>query len=315
MSKGLVDNILVGTKFGRWVVVEAVKPNGNKQGRYYTCRCECGTEKQIRGDSLSNGESSSCGCLAREKARERSLTHGLSRHPLYQVWDGMKKRCYNPLRKDYKHYGGRGIRICDEWMGEQGLSNFISDMYASFEPGLEIDRTDVNGDYEKDNCKWVTRRKQVINRRPTGVNFDTHYLTFNNKTLCMSEWADEIGIPATMLSDRISKLGWDVEKALTQKPKSRGSVVEIDGHAYKPEEIFNAVPNVHSLATRLGISAYEYLALLFNGVGVVKILLCKEWLEVRLTDELLAVCIDSNKVPPIKESFPHRGLVLSGYSE
>lgn len=300
--------IPTGSRFGRWQTVGESFLN-EKFERRYNVKCDCGNTKHVRKGTLLNGESTSCGCLASENSVERSKTHGLSKHPLYQVWDGMKKRCYREGRKDYKHYGGRGIKMCEEWLGEGGLVRFIEDMYPSFEEGLELDRINVNGNYEKENCQWVSRREQVINRRPTGTSFDTHYLTYNGETLCISQWADRVGIPPTMLSDRVSKLGWSVERALTQKAKPRDTVVCINGEDYRAKDIFKAVPNLHSLAKRLDLAAHEYLALLFKDTGKVKIYLSKQWEDVEITEELLAVDITKNKVPPLKGDFPYKDLV------
>ena len=93
-------------------------------------------------------------------------------------------------------------------------------MYSTFEDGLELDRIDVNGDYSKENCRWATRRTQVINRRQLGNKCDTHYIEFNGKRLCISQWGDELGINPKAIADRIGKLGWTIEKALTTPLKS-----------------------------------------------------------------------------------------------
>lgn len=92
-------------------------------------------------------------------------------------------------------------------------------MEDSYKIGLELDRTDVNGSYEKLNCRWVSRRSQVINRRPTGCNFDAKFITYADKTLCISEWAETLGMPAKVLIDRLGKLKWPIEKAFTTKYK------------------------------------------------------------------------------------------------
>src|SRR3972149_11652884 len=118
--------IPVGSVFGRLVVTAPSRETtpGNSY-RYYECTCECGNVIFPRKDTLINGDSKSCGCWAAEKASERATTHGLSNHPLYDVHNGMLRRCYNPKRKDHKHYGGRGIEVRDGW---QDLNKFIEDM-------------------------------------------------------------------------------------------------------------------------------------------------------------------------------------------
>ena len=298
--------IPVGSIFGRLTVTGPARETTSENSyRYYECTCECGNVIFPRKDTLINGDSKSCGCLAAEKASERATTHGLSTHPLYDVHSGMLKRCYNSKRKDYKHYGGRGIEVQDGW---QDLTKFIEDMGPTFQKGLEIDRIDVNGHYCKENCRWVNRREQVINRRPTGGNFDTHFLTFNGMTMCMSEWAEKIGIPSTMISDRISTLGWSTEKALTTPPKIRDSVLVIGEERYSPRDIFVSYPNVYSVATKLGIKGHEYLSILFKGVGELEVYLCKEWIKFKLPEHLNSFDIYERKVPEFKEEFPHKTL-------
>lgn len=300
----------VGQRFGRLDVIGFAETSHTRPHRYIICKCDCGTTKEIRKSSLIDGFSNSCGCLSKELKAERTKTHGLSMHPLYSVWYGMIKRCYNQKSKDYKHYGGRGIIVEDEWRYDSGLLQFIEDMSSEYEPGLELDRVDVNGNYCRENCRWATRREQVINRRPTGLSFDTHYLSHNGETLCISEWAEKLHIPASMLSDRISKLGWPVEKAFSEKPKTRDSRVVIEGTHFNPKkDIFKTYPNVFGVANKFGISGHEYIALLFKGIGKVEVLLCKEWVEFNLPKELENFDIASRKVPVIRESFPYKDLI------
>ena len=94
--------------------------------------------------------------------RGRPKVHGLSNHPLYRIWSFMKNRCLNPNIKAYKDYGARGIKVCDRWLD---INNFIEDMYPSYQEGLSLDRIDVDGDYEPDNCRWATKSIQARNTR------------------------------------------------------------------------------------------------------------------------------------------------------
>lgn len=297
----------VGTVFGRLTVTGPSLPTTeDRQYRYYECTCECGKVVFLRKDSLLGGDSKSCGCLAAEKAGDRVRTHGLSKHPLYSVWVGMHKRCYRSGRKDYKHYGGRGIKVEADWHSQEGLIQFIEDMYQSYEPGLELDRIDVDGNYCKKNCRWATRRQQVINRREMGYQFDTHYLEFNGLTLCMSEWADKIGVPATMISDRVTTLGWSVEKALTTKPKIKTSRIIIEGKIYEAKDIFVSYSNVYSVARKLGITGHDYLSILFKGIGKVEVYLCKQWVDYVLPQGLENLNIYEKKVPSLVENLPFK---------
>ena len=91
-------------------------------------------------------------------------THGLSNSPIYNAWINMKQRCTNPNYRGYSDYGGRGIKVCQPWL--TSFEDFNEDMGSSWQPGLELDRIDVNGNYEPGNCRWVTKSKQNRNKRP-----------------------------------------------------------------------------------------------------------------------------------------------------
>ena len=191
---------LIGKRFGRYLVLHNLK-----RGKYWCCFCvcDCGTFKVVRKSSLLDGDSKSCGCLSLENLK-KPKTHGLHSHPLYNHHHDMIRGVTIKVGKDYKHYGKRGIDVCDRWRGKDGLFNFIEDMLGSYITGLEIDRVDNNKGYSLENCRWATRRQQVINRRHfEGSIFNTHYVTFNGKTLCLSQWEDETGIPRSVLSDRL----------------------------------------------------------------------------------------------------------------
>lgn len=123
--------------------------------RYGLYECPfCGNEFKAITGHIKNGKQKSCGCLTKP--------HGLSNHILYHTWNNMMKRCYNLKRPDYISYGGRGITVCERW---QNPINFIEDMFPSFEKGLTLDRIDVHGNYEPDNCRWADRNTQAQNTR------------------------------------------------------------------------------------------------------------------------------------------------------
>lgn len=230
----------VGQRYDRLTVIELIREPQDKYNMV-KCQCVCGNIKVIRESSILTGDSGSCGCLAREINSKRLKTHGLTLHPLYSILYGMKKRCYNSNNKDYHHYGGRGVTVCERWLcPSNGLQNFIEDMGPTYKQGLEIDRIDTDGNYELSNCRWADRRIQVINRRPTGSNFDTRFLEYEGKNLCISQWADEVGIPSQVLVDRLGKLGWGVEETLTTPVRPKRMFIEVDGEKYKLKDFFAA---------------------------------------------------------------------------
>ena len=135
-----------------------------KKRRFGLYRCYCGKEFEAQIQSINNSNTKSCGCLKN--------THNLSNHRLYPIWNEMVQRCNNPKRKAYKHYGLRGITVCNEWLD---INNFINDMYPSYKEGLTIDRIDSNGNYEKANCRWASREIQQRNKRLIQVNNTSGY--------------------------------------------------------------------------------------------------------------------------------------------
>lgn len=142
--------------------------------------------------------------------------HGCSSR-LYKCWAHMKERCYREADSDYKNYGGRGIRVCDEWRNdylafkEWALAN-------GYEPSLTIDRIDYNGNYEPSNCRWATWKEQSNNRR------GLHYLTYNGETKTLTEWSEITGISFTTLYMRLTTYGWSVEKALSTRVRRREKI-------------------------------------------------------------------------------------------
>ena len=307
MGKSYKTDLVNGQVFGRWTVVETLPTKEGNNHRMVLCRCECGVQKEVRKSSLTSGDSKSCGCLCSEVNSKRMRTHGLSKEPLYSVWIGMHKRCYNTKNKDFKHYGGRGIKVRDPWHNDEGLKQFVLDMGDSYVEGLELDRVDVNGDYCKENCRWATRREQVINRRVMGSSFDANMITFEGKTLCLSQWADETGLSSSLLSDRITTLGWTVEKALTTPVKVRDSVIVINGERFDPKTVFKSYPNVFQTARKFGITGHQYLALIFKNVGQLVIFTQKQWINFELPKKLLDFDISGRAIPRFTEEFLSRG--------
>lgn len=132
-----------------------------------------------------------------------SLSHRMSKTPIYKSWKSLRRRCNSPKDTAYKHYGGRGITYDPAW---EKFETFFADMGDSHKPGLEIDRIDVNGHYTKSNCRWATRKEQLNNTRRC------HLLTYKGETHNITEWARKLEIPAYQIWNRL-RAGWSVEEA------------------------------------------------------------------------------------------------------
>lgn len=197
---------LVGRIFGRWRVVSFDVSINYKPK--WICICECGRSKSVTSVKLKSGESKSCGCLSREITRLRSFRHGMSHKREHNIWCGLVSRCSNSSVHNWKDYGGRGISVCERWLGDDGFENFSSDMGPCPHNGT-VERRDVNGNYEPDNCYWATRKQQARNKRNNVM------LSFNGRTQCASAWAEEIGMSYPTIIQRITILKWSVEKTLT----------------------------------------------------------------------------------------------------
>lgn len=194
-------NNLIGQRFGRLVVEEIIK-----KGAYWLCKCDCGNTKIAKCSSLLKGKTKSCGCLYKDKIVKHRMCNTL----LYKSYKNMVTRCFNKSCKAYEDYGGRGITVCEEWLGTSGSKNFITWAISSgYNELLTIDRIDVNGNYEPSNCKWATRKEQNNNKR------NNHLITYNNETYNLSQWAERLNIKRATLANRLIKRKWSIEKALT----------------------------------------------------------------------------------------------------
>lgn len=151
-------------KFTRLLVVSLEDPNNIKGGPSYNCICDCGAEFIAMHVYLIKGTRKSCGCLKKELEKSHGITHGLSKHPTYVCYSSMIGRC---ITNPHENYGERSITICNEWLDPlTGFLTFLVDMGDPPTPKHSLDRIDVNGNYCKENCRWVTRSMQQFNRRP-----------------------------------------------------------------------------------------------------------------------------------------------------
>lgn len=209
-----------GEKYGRLTALEYLYTNKRRKA-VWLCKCDCGNIVQISSEKLSTGNTKSCGCLHSDKSKEKIKTL-IKKQTKYTrkfekeisiIFNQMKQRCYNKKCKAYKNYGGRGIKICDEWL-ENFNSFYLWSIKNNFNSNLSIDRIDVNGNYEPNNCRWITNLEQQNNKR------NNKYLEFNGQKHTYAEWSRILNIPSSTISDRI-KRGYDTEQILNINYKKR----------------------------------------------------------------------------------------------
>lgn len=215
----MVKEDLTGKRFGRLTVIE--KFLSGKKGTHWRCKCECGGEKIVITYKLKAGKVSSCGCLERENRENlKKITkkHGMTNTILYGKWCSMKERCYNPNYKYFHRYGGRGIRVCNEWLGEHGFENFAKWSYESgydeSKKGYEqsIDRKDTDGNYCPENCKWSNQLEQVKNRSNSFLITDV-----DGEKLTHVQFSLKHGIPPKILfAYRRMKKGLSAQEILNE---------------------------------------------------------------------------------------------------
>jgi len=206
--------LVIGEKFNRLTILREIEPEVQyshdrvQKIRRVECLCECGNITQTRLIMVRNGDCKSCGCLTREQAiiNTDQTTHGLSKHPLYIVWNSMKERCYDVTVDSYKNYGGRGIIICERWL--YNFSNFYDDMIEGYRKGLKIERVNNDGNYEPSNCIWATGKTQAGNRR------NSIRVTINGETMCLTAACEQLGIKYFPMRKRIKVKKMSFEDAL-----------------------------------------------------------------------------------------------------
>lgn len=207
-----------GTNSGFLTVLYEAEPEFDSRGRprrMWKCKCECGNLVTVRDDSL-NGRTKSCGCLQRKKASEflagnkYRIKDGESKERLHNIWSLMKYRCFNTNSPAYCNYGGRGIKVCDEWLSEEGYLKFKQwALLNGYNDNLSIDRIDNNGNYCPENCRWVNKETQNNNTRRN------HLVEWNNELHTVAEWSKITGIDKRVIYSRLYRQ-WEAERIFSQ---------------------------------------------------------------------------------------------------
>lgn len=177
----------------------------DKKGRtYWVCQCDCGNVKSVRSDSLQDGMIRSCGCLKRQQDKinlTANHTHKMSSTRIYSVWANIKHRCNNPHDTRYYRYGGRGIKMCEEW--EKSFVSFFKWAMANgYKDDLSIDRIDNDKGYFPENCRWSTAKEQS-NNRSTNVK-----IKIGNAVKTVTEWCEIFELDLNTVLARYSRSGY-----------------------------------------------------------------------------------------------------------
>lgn len=223
------DN-LIGKKFNNLLILKLIKTEYKynslgkikKKNRYYLCKCDCGKETVVCSYNLTTKNSTkSCGCAVINACKLNFSTHKLGKSRLYNIWNGIKQRCLNEHSKFYKNYGGRGIKVCDDWkhnfkiFHDWAINNGYSDE-------LSIDRINNNGNYEPLNCHWVNSKIQAENRR------SCIYIQDNDVKKTLKGYCLDHNLPYKLVWERIRRYGKTFEEAIIIKKNARAKINELE---------------------------------------------------------------------------------------
>ena len=214
---------LTDKRYGRLTVIGIHDTPTRKT--YWVCQCDCGNIKVVRSDSLKCGAIRSCGCLKKEqdqknltwgaeftgevrkpnstekRLRKNATGHKVGGTRLYEIWQGIRRRCYKKTEPCYDRYGGRGITVCDEWVND--FSAFYKwAIENGYSDELTIDRIDNEKGYSPDNCRWTTAKEQARNRR-SNIN-----ITIGNSTRTMTEWCEIFNVNYAKVNARYHRNGF-----------------------------------------------------------------------------------------------------------
>ena len=199
---------LEGLRFGRLEIIRLYGRDKN-YNTLWECKCDCGNNCVVSAVHLKDSSTKSCGCLRAETLPPSNKIHGMSSSGAYSTYRAMLNRCINKDSDSYYRYGGRGISICERWIGKGGILNFFKDMGVPPSDKYQIDRIDNNGNYEPGNCRWVSSRENSRNKNNNVV------LTLNGNSACLAAWSEELNIPYATLYSRLKRGGLSDKEILT----------------------------------------------------------------------------------------------------
>lgn len=201
----------IGKKFYSYTILEdlGLRHNGKQMNRIMLAKCDCGNIREVVFYDVKRGSTKSC-------CKRGCIRHNKCYTPLYRIHSGIKTRCYNIKSKPYKNYGGRGIKMCNDWLND--VTKFIDwALENGYKKGLSIERINNDSDYEPKNCKWSTEKEQANNRRTN------HNVEYRGVIMTISQLAEKYNMPKAVLRNRIVKQNIPIEKALTYEPSHKKS--------------------------------------------------------------------------------------------
>lgn len=213
----------LGKRFDRLTIVDFVHADPPNRGWWWVCKCDCGNINHLRPQDVKLGKVRSCGCWMREVRTENAtkFNHSVIDHKrLYSIYNWIKRRCYRSAEPRYKDYGGRGIRMADEWLdSHSGFDRFVEwSMANGYTEEMTIDRIDVNGNYEPANCRWLPLSEQALNKR------DTLWVEYKGERLPLLALCNRLGVNYDTVHNRIYALGWSVEAAIDTPSQQHNSL-------------------------------------------------------------------------------------------
>ncbi len=235
-------------KYGRWTIVRPATRSASNALRWI-CVCDCGTEKTVQQNTMLNGTSQSCGCLSVEmlvaQNKSRNTTHGQTAGgytPEYRSWLHLRNRCYNQNVPEFKHYGGRGITVCDRWLNN--FEAFFKDMGKRPSSKHTIDRRDNDGNYEPGNCRWATQTTQQNNKRSNFI------VSVAGREQTLKEVCRDIGVNYQLVWLRIQRYGYTIQEAVST-PKRGALDSQPLSSQYSNRELYNMFAGSHHQAVRV----------------------------------------------------------------